>query len=313
MDEDPAARPWVVPETPAEPAPPTLTRSVAAAPAPPDRTAPAGIHLPIPFRPLTAIDILDGAVGTIKSSPRTVLGITALFVVPVELVIAWVNRSTYGRVSFGDTLEEGFIVGSQASLGEASNVVWALALLQLFILPFVGGALGPVIASWYTGRVVTAGGALRAVLRRTPALVVAFVVIHLAEFGAALTLIFPGIMLMTLWVVTAPAIVIEGLGPFAGMARSSRLTRRRYWPCMGVALSIFVVNLVLSAGLGALSLLLLEFKWGWIADVMVGSGAALVTTVLATAGAVLLYLDLRIRTEGLDIELEADSSFDRAA
>ena len=38
-----------------------------------------------------------------------------------------------------------------------------------------------------------------------------------------------------------PAIVVEGLGPVAGLRRSARLLRPRLWPVLGIAVLTYLV------------------------------------------------------------------------
>ena len=56
---------------------------------------------------------------------------------------------------------------------------------------------------------------------------------------------------------------------------------------------------------------LLPAPFNWLARGMVGALVSMVVTTALVSVAVLLYLDLRIRTEGLDLELEAADVFTR--
>ena len=47
---------------------------------------------------------------------------------------------------------------------------------------------------------------------------------------------FPALAVMTWFLVTAPVIGAEGLGPIAAMRRSARLVSRRFWRVLGLAL-----------------------------------------------------------------------------
>jgi len=311
---------WVAPDTPADPAaaaPPGFATSPAAtAPgvAPPPRRALPGERL----RPRSVFDILDGAIARLVGAPATVIGVVAVFVVPVQFLAAYLTRSQYGNVEWGSLFDQTATFGSTSSAIDP-DLAFLVSLLPLIVLPFAGGAIGHLMAAWQVGQRPTTGGVLGAVARSTPALLVSFVAIHVLEFGAAILLVFPGVMVMTLYMVTAPVNVVEVLGPFRGMSRSSALVRRRYWVCMGVALLVAVVNILLSSALGALSSALVGVDWSWVDDwgwligAAVGSVSEIVTTTFTAAAAVLLYLDMRVRTEGLDIELDATALFDRAA
>jgi hypothetical protein len=57
-------------------------------------------------------------------------------------------------------------------------------------------------------------------------------------------LIVPGLILLTIWAVIAPAIVIERRGVFAAFGRSRQLVRGSAWPVFGVIIVAFVISFV---------------------------------------------------------------------
>ncbi len=64
-------------------------------------------------------------------------------------------------------------------------------------------------------------------------------------------LIIPGLILMTIWSVGAPAIVAEDIGPIAAFGRSYELVRGQAWTVFGVLVVVFLIMIVafLIAGL----------------------------------------------------------------
>ncbi|HEV3227709.1 MAG TPA: hypothetical protein VGZ52_12770, partial [Acidimicrobiales bacterium] len=52
------------------------------------------VPMPLPMRPMTVADVLDGAIEVIKAAPRSVIIVAGALVVPLELVSAWVQRDT---------------------------------------------------------------------------------------------------------------------------------------------------------------------------------------------------------------------------
>jgi hypothetical protein len=270
------------------------------------------VVVPVPLRRLTAIDVLDGGIATIKADPRRVLTVAAVLVVPVQIVSAIVTRARYGDANFDQLFNQtGNFSTSTGTFTSGADLL--VVVLSLLVLPLVAAGIARLVSAWYVGVRPTVGEALSTVANRAWPLLVAGVLVHVTEFAATIAFVFPGIMVMTLWLVTAPAIAIERLGPIAGMKRSSALTRRRYWPCMGLALLVAFVNLMLSGALSALASAVLFVSWGWIIGSVIATLATIVTTAFVASTAVLMYLDLRVRTEGLDIELEAAGVLDRAA
>lgn len=117
----------------------------------------------------------------------------------------------------------------------------------------------------------------------------------------------------------APALVLERIGVFASIRRGWMLTRASYWRCLGIlvlaGLIVAAANAALTVPGGALSMF---YGFANEDDPMAVAGLAPVqliingvTSVIASsivypfwAGVTsLLYIDLRMRREGLDIEL----------
>jgi hypothetical protein len=57
-------------------------------------------------------------------------------------------------------------------------------------------------------------------------------------------LIVPGLILLTIWAVIAPAIVIERAGIFEAFGRSRQLVRGNGWPVFGVIIVAFLISLI---------------------------------------------------------------------
>ena len=118
---------------------------------------------------------------------------------------------------------------------------------------------------------------------------------------------------MPLFVAVAPVIGVEGGGAMAAVRRSVRLVRPRYFPVMGIALLMGLVATLLSTALSALPQVIAAWDGDWWPVLAVGNIAAeIVVMPFVAAATVLLYFDLRVRTEGLDLEMAAGRVFDRA-
>jgi hypothetical protein len=306
---DPSPPAWVAPGTTAEmPSP-----SAPSAPAGSARPAPlvgGPLAVPVPLRPMTPTDIIDGALASVKIDPRTVLTVVGVFVVPLQLASAWASRHQFDSDTFTQIFQERGSVGPSTS--GASTVSLLVSLVSYFALPFAMGAVATLLSAWYVGARPTAGDALRSVGRRWWQVILAWTFVSVCTGIGLVLLVMPGLILLTMFSVAVPAITVEGLGPIAGMKRSWALVRRRLWPTMGVLLLVLLVNALLGAALGALSSAVLVVSWGWIVSAAVGVISGVVTRAFVAFATVLLYLDLRIRTEGLDIEIEAGALFDSA-
>jgi hypothetical protein len=152
--------------------------------------------------------------------------------------------------------------------------------------------------------------------RRWWALLGSFVVVHLAEIAGGFACYIGTLFVLPLFVPVAPIIGTEGASVGEALRRSVRLVRARYFPVMGVAVLMGVVSALLGLALASLPQAIavsLDTESAWPLVALGNIVSQVVTTPFVAAATVLLYLDLRVRTEGLDIELAAREVLDRAA
>src|SRR5690242_6610514 len=133
-----ASQPWLAPDARAdEPAPvrPPATDL--------DELPAVEVPRPIPLRPMTAADVLDGGIAVIKAAPRTVIVVAASILVPVELLSAWVHRDTLAdRGILGALSAATSSSSSSAEINGATVVLFVLAGLALSI---VTGAIAHLV------------------------------------------------------------------------------------------------------------------------------------------------------------------------
>jgi hypothetical protein len=128
-------------------------------------------------------------------------------------------------------------------------------------LALLASLIGTVATYWYQGMVVEAARDVIVDGKRdhtvgslfgsvSPVILPLIAAGILAGIGVAIglvLLIVPGLILLTMWAVIAPAIVIDRAGVFDAFGRSSRLTKGNRWPVFGVIVIIFLLNFVLGA------------------------------------------------------------------
>lgn len=256
---------------------------------------------------MTVADVLDGSIALIKAAPRLVFTITAAFVVPLELVAAWVQRDSLAEAGLFDTISTAASSSSaDLDIGVPSVV---LIVASGMLLALVTGAIAHLLTSWYADRTASARDAISASLRRSPALLGAWIAVHVVEAVAALFLVVPALFVMPLFLVVSPAIAVEGLSARRGIQRSWQLTRVRYGSALGIALLVALVSSLLGLALSGLGLAFSFLSFAWVIEAVCRSASALVTVPFVAGAATLTYLDLRIRTEGLDLELDIAEHF----
>jgi hypothetical protein len=285
---------------------------------------------------MTLPDILDGAFKLLRANARTVLTITAVFVVPIQVLSAFLQRDLFGGQSITDFVSDPSTSDAADTGTDAAATLVAIAATVL-VLPFVAGAVSRVVAASYLGETVESGEALRAAGRRWWSLVASWVLVHLFEglvwivavlvavalavagaegWAPVLVLVvlalagIPWLVVAMAWcVAVAPAIVVEDLGPVAGMRRSFRLLRPRTWSTVAVALVGGFLASILGQVLGvvpqSIGLAIGGDRGGWILLAVGGVLTSIVTTPLVAIISTLVYFDGRIRHEGFDLEVMA--------
>lgn len=259
----------------------------------------------LPRRPLGAAEVLDGAVRIVRRNPRAAFG----FALPVAFVQA--------------------LLGALVVLGtySSSDLGTVSQLLRLLVSASAGavlsGLIAPVVVADSLGSPISAGEAWRRA--RTSKGLLLLVVLGLGvglveSLGLVLALV-GGAWLWGVWAVAGPAMTVERLGVFAAVKRSYRLASRCFWRAWGVRALGWVVAEVLA--------LLIDLPFASFAAYLgrVGFGAstgdithpavyvtvvalgqllsvALVAPITAAVDAI-IYVDLRMRVEGLDIVLAA--------
>ncbi len=266
---------------------------------------------PMPLRPMTIADLVDGGFSVIKARPRTIAVCAAVVVIPVELLVAYSQRSLLGGAALGDVLDDPTLFSTTDG---GSDLSYLGALGETIAVAFVAVAVMTIVAGRYAGRDPSTGEVLGTMLRRAPAVLGAWVIVHLAEAIGLLALGIGAAYAMGALIVTIPAMATEGIGPIAAVRRSWQLTATRRWPMVGVGVvSWFVVSILTSVlTLVPTTLaLVIGTSDGWVLMAAGNTAVGLLTLPLTAAITCLAYLDLRVRLEGLDLEMDAVAAFER--
>lgn len=191
-----------------------------------------------------------------------------------------------------------------------SSPLYLLSFPVAFLLfPFTQGVIFYAATSLAAGNVVTIASGLLGTARRYFAIFGLLILQFLVALGAVFIVTIPVVIWVEIrWAVAMPAMFGENIGPAKALARSWDLTRGSWWRIFGLWLIAAILVSILEYAMLAV--------FGGIAALIPGLGtdlrAALVTSVTtvvaALVGAVtpivftLLYLDLRVRKEGLDLD-----------
>jgi hypothetical protein len=257
----------------------------------------------IPLRPLGVGEILDGAFTTMRRYPKATLGLSAIIGSVTALMQFLLALSLNSVSTSGD-------FNSLALL--AGGVTVIVAVLGSVIL---SGMLTVVVGEAVLGKPIDLSAVWRRVGSRIGALIGAAFLVGLVVLVGFVLCILPGIYIGVALAFTGPALILEGQSVTNAMSRSRALVKGDWWRVFGIlflaAIIAYVVGAIVSVPFG-LAGASFQFSREYGASVGVGSlvlqaiGSILSTTVSApiTAGATaLLYIDRRMRREGLDVAL----------
>jgi hypothetical protein len=260
------------------------------------------------LRPLSAGDIVDEAIGLYRRNFRLFLSIGAVVLVPagvIQLVLA--------------------LLAGDAALGIftiSSLSWWVLSVLVSFVsYVAVISTMALAASERWMDRPITVGEAFRRVSERLGSLVGLVLLYGAILLGLSVTIVgIPfAIYLFVAWLLSVQVLLVERTGIRSALGRSRELVAGHWWRVVGIAILLAIIQAIISA---FFTLPATVFGFGSVfsdpasSDISplvialdsIGTTAGqIVVGPIAYCAYILLYYDLRVRKEGLDIELTAQS------
>jgi hypothetical protein len=266
-----------------------------------------------------------------------ILTATGVITTAVAFVISNAARNAVS-VSNG-TLQTGRLGGFFGTFFGALAVDFVVGLVASIVLT---GMLTAVIGRGVLGRRLTIGEAWQVAAPRLPAVLgasvlttlviialwvpyVVILAILIAVKAGALAAIFGvlgGLAMVCVTVaawamfnMVAPVVVLEGQGPVQALKRSFRLVRASFWRVLGILILTYVIvaiaalvleipfDIIKTIAGGGLSAGTSQSAVGIIIGAIGAIIAGAITRPVLAGAIVLLYVDLRMRQEGLDLAL----------
>jgi hypothetical protein len=202
------------------------------------------------------------------------------------------TRPAAKRIGVGEVISETFSIYAQHAgplLGSAIVVFVVIGLLSGllenaggWVLVLLAGIVRLAGYALYTGFVVrlvedvrdgrrdqTAGDLFSAAAPAIASLI-AFGILYSIGVGIGLILVIvPGLILLTLWSVGAPAIVVERIGPIDAFGRSWRLVRGDAWSVFATLLVVLLIVIAIGVVLGVIA-------------TPIGNGATVVASIISS-------------------------------
>lgn len=299
----------------------------------------------IPLRPLGLGEIYDGAFGAIRRNPKVMLGVVALVIAVATIIATIIGYLTAPAANrwLGDLVEDVDPTGEAGldSLGSqlSTSLLVTLAVSIASIIatgllivaisrsvidkPFTTADLWAQVRTKVVGLLAIAlMPSVAIALLATVLLVGVYLVAQVAGAGVVglvtlvvmLVIVVAAVWLSVRFMLTSAAYVLEGQGLGKAVRRGWMLSRRSFWRLFGIyLLSNIITGTVAQLVLVPATIIAqLLFPSGYMVEpggVAVMTLAQIVaytiTTAFLSSVIALLYIDVRMRREGLDVELAA--------
>ncbi len=285
---------------------------------------------PATLRPLSVADLIDEIFRLYRRNFALLFGLTAVVWLPASVLFA-LGFAIVGRASTRIAPLE------ISDLATGVAVLLVGAAIGIVTFPLLVGATTHAVAERHLDRATTVGEAVRAAVRAFWRLVAGYFIVGLAAVGAVTALAVGGIAagvlvggvagvilailiaaaatvasvwIVVTWALLPQAVVLEGAGVFPALGRSAGLVNGARWRVIGLNFLLGMIGVVLfSIPSAFVSVILAPLP------IPQNASFALAQVVAALAQAVyypvqlgtmtLLYFDLRVRREGLDLALAA--------
>lgn len=269
---------------------------------PPQAVAPQPIHVekghPVAMREMQVGEILDAAIKFYRASWRIFLGVSAVVIVPLSFIQAFLTRSTL----------VGFHADRFPERRPTEVIVAAIVfpiLSFLFVAPLLTGLFARVTSEMYLGRDPQLSETFRFALSRMRSILLVTLLTTLALLGGLILLIIPVFLFYVRFAFAPATVVVEDVRGRAALRRSWRLAKGHFWRLFGtLVLASIIANIV--GGIASIPFTLGAQFIGpsaWPLVALGSSLAGIITRPFALIIVVLLYFDLRIRREGFDLAI----------
>ena len=253
---------------------------------------------------------------------KAIFTVTSAVLVPAAIAEVLAARAIRDRFLDGQNPLGSFrIAFLSATENDAGSLTAFLSLgLGAVAALFIGAYVSTIVADERFGRAGSQRAALAVLAKRAPALVVAWLITHAWVFlvfwagqangGLAALVAVLAIPFALMSTYLAPVVVLERLGPLAATRRSWSLAKRTFGATTGYFALSSMVGLWFRFGLAlfpaVIHSVIATDRYQWLLEGVGAQIGIVVSAPIVACSTVVMYLDIRTRTEGMDLFLEAD-------
>jgi hypothetical protein len=263
------------------------------------------------LRPLGIGEILDAGIKLFLRHWRPLVLSVVGLILPVQILSALVTASVAPEQFDLTSTESGVEEGEEAEFLIGQGVIALLSVVSVLLATAV---CFKAVADAYLGVEPEWRRSLRFAVRRLGGLLGVAIVGGIFVALATVALIVPGVWLFVSYAVAVPALLLERIGPIDALRRSFRLVRGRWWSTAGTLLVGYLLIGILGALVTGVIMVVPSLVAegntlvGALGAVVGGTVGSVLTTPYSAAVVTLLYFDLRVRKEGLDLQLIAEGA-----
>lgn len=293
------------------------------------------------LRPLTIGELLDRAIRLYRQNFFKFIGIIAIVQIPITIISLIISLFTLGdfvqlaadptALENLENVENPFeLFGPNFFTGIGASVV--VGIISVALLAIAMAAVTRLVADAYLGERIGTMEAYFRIEDRVPALL--WTLVTNFFFGALVLIwaIIPCIgwltgfsMLSVLGYIViplaVPVVILEGYSGWNAIRRAWELMRRRFWPVIGFSVVLYLFSQLVVGGPAYLVSLIFQyltptmvnagnaqlmFQIQTVSQTLVSLIFSLLYVPLQLACMTLLYFDLRVRQEGLDLVMAAE-------
>jgi len=187
--------------------------------------------------------VFQRAFSTIAHNPVVVLGLALVIgAVPSVLFSVVARPFAFANAANG---------GDMTAVWGAMAVSWVVSVV---VSAIVQGALTRATVAENEGNRASFADCIAAAVRVLLPLIAVGLIFGIAMIIGFVLLIVPGILVMIMWSVAAPALVVERQGVLESFSRSGDLTKGSRWRIFGLFLVLLVIYMIIFTILGIVGL-----------------------------------------------------------
>ena len=247
------------------------------------------------LRPRSATELLDAAFQVYRRSPAPFMVAMALIYVP------WLAIQLIFSINLPQSPDQ-FNAGT-------GRLIAISGVASILIVALVGGVVSFLARAAYLEETIDIAAAFQQTFGRLFQLLVATIIEFILIAIGFVLLFVPAFYLLALFFAIRQAIVLEGTGPFAAIARSASLSRGHKLHILGTLILVVLLLIVVDGG----AAMFIGLQPSKVASVVLMTAVTIVVAPLFGITETVLYFDARIRNEGFDVEYLANAATDGAA